>query len=185
LHALKRENLFRSDNVEFLPFVRFSGSAHQIDQTACGDQRYGGAQPKHAWGLETTHLEPETMATLIRLACDIFPHDQLADKYYAIAVKGHDEQTGKDAAHKTLIEDGIADLDKRAGTGGYRGLGWEDDRVAILHAIEATPFFQAVRGGLVVSLYNQKEIWPVFGYEGDPYAKGGYIERGLNDIEWL
>lgn len=141
--------------------------------------------PKNAWGLETTHLKPETMATLIQLARDIYPHDQLADKYYAIAVKGHDEQAGKDEMHKTLIEDGISDLDKHAGSGGYRGLGWEDDRVAILRAVETTPFFQAVRGGLVVSLYNQKEIWPVFGYEGESYSKGGYIERGFDDIEWL
>lgn len=141
--------------------------------------------PKNAWALETTNLKPETMAPLIRLARDIYPHDQLADKYYALAVKGHDEMAGKDAAHKALIEDGIADLDMRAGSGGYRGLGWEDQRIAILRGIEDTPFFQTVRGGLVVSLYNQKEIWPVFGYEGESYSKGGYIERGFDDIEWL
>ena len=58
-------------------------------------------------------------------------------------------------------------------------------RVAILRDIETTPFFQAVRGDLVVSLYNQKEIWPIFGYEGESYSKGGYIERGFDDITWL
>lgn len=141
--------------------------------------------PENAWGLETSNLKPETMATLIQLARDIYPHDQLADRYYAIAVKGHDETAGKDAKHKSLIEDGIADLDKRAGAGGYIGLGWEDDRVAILRDIEDSPFFQTVRGGLVVSLYNQKEIWPIFGYEGESFSKGGYIERGFDDIEWL
>ncbi len=136
--------------------------------------------PQAAWA-----LKPETLATLIKLARDIYPHDQLADRFYAIAVKGQDDRAGKDEAHKTLIEDGIADLDKRAGAGGYRGLGWEDDRVAILRDIETTPFFQAVRGDLVVSLYNQKELWPIFGYEGESYSKGGYIERGFDDIEWL
>ncbi|MFD1986747.1 gluconate 2-dehydrogenase subunit 3 family protein [Mesorhizobium newzealandense] len=141
--------------------------------------------PEHAWGLETSALKPETMATLIQLARDIYPHDQVPDKYYAIAVKGHDEQAGKDAAYKTMIEDGIADLDKKSGDGGYRGLGWEDQRVAVLKQIEATPFFQAIRGGLVVSLYNQKEVWPIFGYEGESFSKGGYIARGFNDIEWL
>ncbi|QRM57266.1 gluconate 2-dehydrogenase subunit 3 family protein [Sinorhizobium sp. BG8] len=141
--------------------------------------------PTYAWGLETTALKPETMATLIVLARDIYPHDNLADRFYAIAVKGQDTKAGTDAAHKTLIEEGIADLDKRAGPGGYRALGWEDDRVAILRDIETTPFFQAVRGDLVVSLYNQKELWPIFGYEGESYSKGGYINRGFNDIEWL
>jgi len=141
--------------------------------------------PKSAWGMETTALKPETMATLIQMSRDVYPHDQLADKYYAVAAKDHEVQAGKDEAHKTLIEEGIADLDKRAGEGGYRGLGWEEERVAILRQIEGTPFFQAVRGGLVVSLYNQKEIWPIFGYEGESFSKGGYIHRGFDDIEWL
>jgi hypothetical protein len=51
--------------------------------------------------------------------------------------------------------------------------------------IEKSPFFQKVRSGLVTGLYNQKEIWPLFGYEGEAYSKGGYIQRGFDDIEWL
>ena len=141
--------------------------------------------PEHAWGLEASALKPETMATLMQMARDIYPHDQLADRYYAIAVKSHDEMAAKDPAHKDLIEKGVADLDAKAGPGGYSGLGWEDQRVALLRQIEDTPFFQAVRGGLVVGLYNQKELWPVFGYEGESYSKGGYIHRGFDDIEWL
>jgi hypothetical protein len=100
-------------------------------------------------------------------------------------VKGHDEKAGKDAAYKSMIEDGVADLDKKSGDGGYRGLGWEEQRVAVLKQIETTPFFQTVRGGLVVGLYNQKEVWPIFGYEGESYSKGGYIARGFGDIDWL
>jgi hypothetical protein len=138
-----------------------------------------------AWGLQTSALKPETMATLIQLARDIYPHDQIAVRYYAIAVKEHEVKAGKDEAHKALIEQGIADLDKRAGAAGYRGLGWEDDRVALLRAVETTAFFQAVRGGLVVGLYNQHEIWPIFGYEGESYSKGGYMHRGFDDIDWL
>lgn len=138
-----------------------------------------------SWGLETSALKPQAVATLIQMARDIYPHDQVPDRYYAIAVKGHDEQSAKDPAHKLLLEDGIADLDRRSGSGGYTGLGWEEDRVAVLRQVETTPFFQAVRGPLVVSLYNQKEIWPIFGYEGESYSKGGYINRGFNDIEWL
>jgi hypothetical protein len=141
--------------------------------------------PEQAWGLETTALKPETMATLIQMARDVYPHDQIPDRFYAIAVKSHDETAAKDPAHKELIEKGIADLDMKAGAGGYAGLGWEEERVKLLTAIEDTPFFQAVRGGLVVGLYNQKDVWPLFGYEGEAYSKGGYIERGFDDIEWL
>lgn len=138
-----------------------------------------------AWGVESTALKPETMATLIQMARDVYPHDQVPDKFYAIAVKSHDASAAKDAKHKEMIEAGIADLNQRAGPGGYVGLGWEEDRVKVLQAIEDTPFFQAVRGGLVVGLYNQKEVWPIFGYEGESYSQGGYINRGFDDIEWL
>jgi hypothetical protein len=138
-----------------------------------------------SWGLESTALKPETMATLIQMARDIYPHDQVPDKFYAIAVKSHDQKASKDPVHKELIENGIADLDQRAGARGYAALGWEEERVAVLRQIEDTPFFQAVRGGLVVGLYNQKEVWPIFGYEGESYSKGGYIARGFDDIEWL
>ena len=147
----------------------------------------GGAvlSTDRAWGMKTSALAPQTMATLIQLARDIYPHDQVADKYYAIAMKQHETEAAKSEAHKLLIEKGVADLDKRAGAAGYRGLGWEDDRVAILRGIDTTPFFQAIRGGLVVGLYNQHAIWPIFGYEGESYSKGGYIHRGFDDIDWL
>ncbi|HEY5818100.1 MAG TPA: twin-arginine translocation signal domain-containing protein [Mesorhizobium sp.] len=138
-----------------------------------------------AWGVETAGLKPETMATLIQMARDIYPHDQVPDKFYAVAVKSHDESAAKDPKHKEMIEAGIADLDTKAGDGGYSGLLWEEERVQLLQQIEETPFFQTVRGGLVVGLYNQKEVWPIFGYEGESYSKGGYIARGFDDIEWL
>jgi hypothetical protein len=146
------------------------------------------AHAKDAWAMELKALSPETMASLIQMARDIYPHDRIADQYYATAVKGHDDKAAEDAAHKALIEDGIADLDKRAmdaGHGSYLGTGWEVDRVALLRQIESSAFFQAVRGGLVVGLYNQKEVWPVFGYEGESFSQGGYIERGFDDIAWL
>ncbi len=80
--------------------------------------------------------------------------------------EGQDTMAGKDEKHKALIEDGIAISTNAPVPAVIAASDWEDDRVAILRDIETTPFFQAVRGDLVVSLYNQKEIWPIFGYEG-------------------
>ncbi len=146
------------------------------------------AHATDAWAVELKALSPATMATLIQMARDIYPHDRIADRFYAIAVKGHDDKAAEDAGHKALIEDGIADLDSRAQAAGapsYLGVGWEIDRVALLRQIESGDFFQAIRGGLVVGLYNQKEIWPVFGYEGESFSMGGYMDRGFDDIAWL
>jgi hypothetical protein len=138
-----------------------------------------------AWGMEVQALTPETMKTLILMARDLYPHDKIADRFYAVAVKGQDAKAAKDAAHKTLIEGGVADLNKASGPKGYLGLDWEVQRVAVLRKLQGTPFFEAVRSDLVVSLYNQPDVWPIFGYEGESYSKGGYIQRGFNDIDWL
>jgi len=146
------------------------------------------AHAGEAWAVETAGLSPATMATLIQMARDIYPHDRVADRYYALAVKGHDAKAAEDAAFRAMIEDGVATLDTLArarGAAGYLATGWEADRVAILREIEKGDFFQTVRGGLVVGLYNQKEIWPIFGYEGESFSKGGYLDRGFDDIAWL
>lgn len=144
--------------------------------------------PIEAWGLEVKALKPEAMRTLIQMARDIYPHDRLADRYYAVALKGYDEAAGDDAELKKLLESGAAALDSAAqakhGTL-YAETGWEADRVAILRSMEAEPFFQKVRGDLVTGLYNNPETWPLFGYEGESFSKGGYIDRGFDDIEWL
>lgn len=136
-----------------------------------------------AWALEVTHITPDEMATLLQMARDIYPHDHVADEYYAVAVKGYDAED-----KKQMVAEGVAALNAAAVAAGfpsYTAAGWEEDRVKILQGIEETPFFQTVRGGLVTGLYNQKEVWPLFGYEGESFSKGGYIERGFNDINWL
>lgn len=136
-----------------------------------------------AWAMETTALKSRTMATLIQMARDIYPHDHLGDEYYARAIKGYDTAEAAEG-----VEAGIAGLDAAArhkGFDSYLSVGWERDRVDILRGMEDSPFFQQVRGGLVTGLYNQKEVWPLFGYEGESYSKGGYINRGFDDINWL
>ena len=136
-----------------------------------------------AWAAETTALKPETFATLVQMARDIYPHDHVGDEFYVLAVKGYD--TAEAAAG---IEAGIAALDAAAqgkGHASYLGAGWERDRVDILRGMENNAFFQQIRGGLVTGLYNQKAVWPLFGYEGSSFEFGGYIDRGFNDINWL
>ncbi|HSI41221.1 MAG TPA: Twin-arginine translocation pathway signal [Xanthobacteraceae bacterium] len=143
--------------------------------------------PREAWGLEVTNLKPETMRTLIVMARDVYPHDRIPDRYYAIAMKGY-ETAASDPAAKAMVEDGVLVLDTLAKAKygvAYADVGWEDQRVALLRGIEETAFFQKVRGGLVVGLYNQEEVWPIFGYEGASAEKGGYIDRGFSDISWL
>lgn len=136
-----------------------------------------------AWAMEVEHLKPATMATLIQMARDIYPHDHVGDEFYVAAVKGYDS-----ADSAANVEAGIAALDAAAsgkGFASYLDTLWERDRVDILRGMENSAFFQTVRGGLVTGLYNQPAVWPLFGYEGESFSKGGYIDRGFDDINWL
>jgi len=138
-----------------------------------------------AWALDVKGLKPETMKTLILVARDIYPHDKVPDRYYAIAMKSYDEKAAANPEVKAQIESFVAALDGAAGEGGYVGRAWEADRVTLLKNQSADPMFETIRSGLIVSLYNQEEVWPIFGYEGESFSKGGYIHRGFDDITWL
>lgn len=133
-------------------------------------------------------LGPDTAKTLLQVARDVFPHDRLADRYYVDAIRPYERAAGKDRALKALIQGGVRDLDRAANTKfdkPYAGVAAEADRVSLLTAIETTPFFQKIRGDMVTSLYDNKAVWPLLGYEGSSWEKGGYIARGFNDVDWL
>lgn len=141
------------------------------------------AAPNGAWATEVAIISEHQMATLIQMARDIYPHDKVGDEYYVAAVKGYDAEN-----HKATVASGVAELDKlakAAGANSYIETKWEDNRVALLKQMEDSGFFQTVRGGLVTGLYNQKAVWPIFGYEGESFSQGGYINRGFDDINWL
>jgi hypothetical protein len=147
-----------------------------------------GLSIEDAWATEATTLTPATLKTLVKVARDIYPHDFLADSYYITAIKPWDGKAAKDPAIKAVLEDGVRRLDQDARDHhklAYVEVPWEADRVVLLQGIEQTDFFKKIRSDLVVSLYNQEELWPKFGYEGSSAEHGGYIKRGFNDIDWL
>jgi hypothetical protein len=146
------------------------------------------ASPGAAMAQSFTVLGSETGAVLLRMARDIFPHDKLADKYYQHAILPYDAQAAKDPALKALLTEGAAQLNQRARQRhgkDYVAVAEEADRVALLTEIEASPFFVKMQGGLVTGLYDNKAVFPLFGYEGSSWEKGGYVNRGFNDIDWI
>ena len=67
------------------------------------------AAPNAAWAVETAALNPETFATLVQMARDIYPHDKVGDEFYVVAVKGYDTEEAAEA-----VEAGIAALNAAA-----------------------------------------------------------------------
>jgi hypothetical protein len=165
-------------------FLKGAASAVPVAAVAAST----GIGIEDAWAADATTLTPATLKTLVKVARDIYPHDMLADSYYITAVKPWDAKAAKDPVVKVLLEDGVRRLDQDAQDrhkAAYAQVPWEADRVVLLQGIEQTDFFKKVRSDLVVSLYNQEELWPKFGYEGSSAEHGGYLKRGFNDIDWL
>lgn len=60
-----------------------------------------------------------------------------------------------------------------------------DEQLAALKEIEGSEFFDLVRSTAVVEVYSDRRTWELVGYEGPSFEKGGYIDRGFNDLDWL
>ncbi|MGH7840717.1 MAG: twin-arginine translocation signal domain-containing protein [Candidatus Binataceae bacterium] len=130
-----------------------------------------------------TVLNDHEAATILKMARQIFPHDQLADSAYQPTVEDLDAEAAKTPATAKILRDGVAQLDG-AGAKQFVALS-PDEQVAALKQIQDSPFFQKVHSTELVSLYNNHVVWKQFGYPGASYPFGGYIHHGFNDLNWL
>ena len=133
-------------------------------------------------------LGSEVFNTIVKMARDIFPHDRFADRLYANAVGVYADQAKADAGLKQTLLDGVAQANKAANDKfgkNYVDVGSEEKRLEILQGMVSSPLFGKLRGDLVVSLYNQPEVWAELGYQGPSAEFGGYINRGFNDQDWM
>ena len=87
--------------------------------------------PIEAWGLEPKSLSPAATQTLIQASRDIYPHDRLADRFYAVAVREFDNKAAADPKLTALLEKGVVKLDAEAREAHkvpYVEVGWEEER---------------------------------------------------------
>lgn len=138
--------------------------------------------PSPVWAVELRKLTEPQGRTLMSMGRTLFPHKKLPDAVYALLAKDLDAKAATDPATATLLADGIAGLDQA--TGGF-AKATPAKRLAAVKAIEGTPFFNAVRGQCVTSLYDNDMAFAALGYPGSAWEKGGYITRGFQDLKWL
>ena len=119
-------------------------------------------------------------ATLTSAIRAMFPHPSFPDGPYERSAESIAAAAGNDARSGALLERGLDDL--RAA--GFEDLD-DDAKLEHLRAIENTPFFALVRGEVITSLYDDKEVWALLGYQGESFSEGGYLERGFDDLDWL
>ena len=135
--------------------------------------------PSRAWAVDLTSLTTAEATTLLAATRTIAPHDKLEDAAYAFVIRALDAAAAKDEALHKQLSQGVTSL----------GAGFasspEGERVAALRRLEPTPFFQNLRVQTLLVLYSTPLAYAYFGYEGEAFSKGGYLQRGFNDLRWL
>ena len=137
---------------------------------------------------DSSAISADAGTTLLKMARDIFPHDRIPDEHYMSVLAPYVAEAVGSQKLKVLVASGVANLNESAMKQfgkTYAEIPAENDRVSLLYAIEQTEFFQKVRSDLKSQLYNNKAVWPLFGYQGSSWEKGGYLTRGFDDIDWL
>jgi len=160
-----------------------TGSGVLMGTLAAGSGVLAALAPSRTWALMLTSLNESEGSKILNVTRGIFPHDTLDDAVYALVVKDLDAAAKADPGVAKLLRDGLAQLDKLSG-GDWSSLD-HLSRENIVKKMAGTDFFEKIRGTSVVSLYNNEMAWAHFGYEGASFGKGGYFDRGFQDLDWL
>jgi len=161
-------------------FLRGSGI---LTGTLAASSVLASLAPSRTWAVELGTLNQAEGEALIKMGRTLYPHGKLQDAVYALLAKDLDADAAKSADTLKVLRDGVAELDKAAG--GSFASASAAKQLEVVKAMDGTPFFNAVRGKCITSLYNNEMAFASFGYEGAAYDKGGYITRGFQDIKWL
>jgi hypothetical protein len=128
-------------------------------------------------------LEQHVAETLAALARTLYPHDAVPDVVYDRVPATIAAAAREDAAQARMIAEGVADLDRRGEQPFTQRTA--EQRLADAEAIAGSEFFGLVRSTAVVEIYSDPATWRALGYEGPSFAKGGYLRRGFDDLDWL
>lgn len=136
------------------------------------------ASPPAASAKGLSGRQREVLFRLIRVA---YPHDRFPDSPYERTAKQVEEAAGGSEDDLAALADGLDALDS---DGDFLALA-ADAATAALQGIDRQPFFRQIHATTVVALYDDREVWDLLGYEGPSFDKGGYLDRGFDDLNWL
>lgn len=128
-------------------------------------------------------LSDHESLTLVRVIQVMFPHESFPRGPYE---RTADEVMAAADGNPRLLaqlKQALSDLDRLRDLP-YAELSY-DTALTVLRGVQDTPFFAAVLEVAVVKFYDDHEVWDLLGYEGASFDKGGYLNRGFNDLDWL
>jgi hypothetical protein len=138
--------------------------------------------PRVALAANLSALNATQAKAMLAMARQLFPHDQLGDEYYWVVVESIDKEMAGSPELATRIRSGLVQLSEVAG-GDFTAVD-AARQVEAMKKLEGAPFFSDMVNKTQFYFYNNKAVWPKFGYEGSSWEKGGYINRGFDDVTW-
>jgi len=138
--------------------------------------------PRIALAAELSTLDSAQAKEMLAMTRQLFPHDKLGDEYYWVVVESIDKDMAGSPELATEIRGGLAQLSQAAG-GDFTAVD-ASKQIEAMKKLEGTAFFSDMLNKTQFYFYNNKTVWPKFGYEGSSWEKGGYINRGFNDVKW-
>ena len=128
----------------------------------------------------TAGEKKEDKEILMKMVRTLYPHDRFPDGPYIRTTDDVINKGNSSTEKAVMLQEGIDKLK----ADNFNKMNFKK-ATKYLTKMGRTEFFEHVRGTTTVTLYNDKETWELLGYEGASYDKGGYINRGFNDLDWL
>lgn len=121
--------------------------------------------------------------TLVRMLRVMYPHDSFPQGPYERTAQAVLDGVAATPRRRAQLCQGLNDLDTMRSEPFVQ----LEDAVAltVLRGVQDAPFFVDVLGVAGVAFYDDHEVWDLLGYEGPSFDKGGYVDRGFNDLDWL
>ena len=133
--------------------------------------------------LNATRMTDEARTMLVRILRVAFPHPDFPDGPYERTADKILEEASASTWWRVALTQGLNCLNDSSG-GDFPALS-DADALGLLRRIESSTFFGFIRRTAVLNLYDDAEVWAALGYEGPSYDKGGYVDRGFDDLDWL
>jgi hypothetical protein len=135
-----------------------------------------------AWA-QGGRLDAAALPSIVTMARRLYPHASIPDAVYADVLDDALTSVATGPATSAAVTAAEAALDL-----GQPGRFVELEapaQIEALRAIESEPYFATIHIAVRDRLYNHRTVWEMLGYEGPSFERGGYLNRGAGDIDWL
>ncbi len=133
--------------------------------------------------LNETTFSKEAKDILERIIRVAFPHKNIPDAAYRRMRDTIVSEAEGSTWFRVILTQGLISLGSHSEE---PFLDLPPDRaLAALRRVSDLDFFGFIRRTTVLNLYDDPEVWAALGYEGESFSKGGYLNHGFDDLDWL